>query len=136
MLSRRLFSPVLAALVALGAFAALAAPAQSAVSVYPVAGTKYAGEKTTISFRGIKPKALKLDKITVIGSKTGIHKGKKLPHSDGKGVSFVTRKFARGERVRIKTRLKIVGAKNGDFTYRIGQFTACLLYTSPSPRDS
>jgi len=127
--SRRLVSRALIAALALFAFGFTGASAQAAkskgISVYPVAGTKYAGDKTTISFRGIKPKQLKLNKISVIGGKSGVHKGKKLPHSDGKGVSFVPKKkFRRGETVKIKTTLRIVGSKKGDFKYRIGKFTA------------
>lgn len=126
--SRRLISRALIAALSLCAFGAFAGSAQAApkgVAVYPVAGTKYASDKTTISFRGIKPKQLKLGKISVVGGKSGIHKGKKLPHSDRKGVSFVPRKrFVRGETVRIKTRLRIVGAKKGDFKYRIAQLTS------------
>lgn len=127
--SRRLISRVLIAAIALFALGFTGSTAQAAkskgISVYPVAGTKYAGDKTTISFRGIKPKQLKLNKISVIGGKSGVHKGKKLPHSDGKGVSFVPKKkFRRGETVSIKTSLRIVGAKKGDFKYRIGRFTA------------
>ncbi|HTU15091.1 MAG TPA: arylsulfotransferase family protein [Solirubrobacterales bacterium] len=98
--------------------------ARKAIAIFPVAGTRVASDRTTISFRGIKPQNLNLHRVKVIGSRTGVHRGTKLRHSDGRGVSFVPKKkFARGEQVRVTTGLRIIGARRGDFSYRIGRFT-------------
>jgi len=129
--SRRLFGRVLIAVVALGALGVATTPAQAAkktvkppkhkIAVYPVPGTPVAGPKTTISFRGLAPK--KLGKIKVVGSKTGVHNGKRLVHSDKKGVSFIPKKeFRKGETVRVYTNLKIFNAKKGDYKFKIGMF--------------
>ncbi|MGK2933161.1 MAG: arylsulfotransferase family protein [Solirubrobacterales bacterium] len=113
-------------------FGALAGPATAAkkpkapkpVAVYPVAGTKFVSNATTISFRGINPKRLKLSEIKVTGSKTGVHKGEKLRHSDGRGVSFVPKKkFAKREWIRVQTNLRITGARKGDFRYKVADLT-------------
>src|SRR5680860_426169 len=122
--SRRLLSRALIFIAAIGMLGAFTAPAQAKpkkpskpktvkpVAVYPVAGTRYVSNKTTISFRGLNPKKLKLSELKVVGSKTGVHKGKKLRHSDGRGVSFVpAKKFAKKENIRVRTDLRIVGAR-------------------------
>ncbi len=133
--TRKLLSRALIVIASIGMLGAFAAPAQAKpkkpsktkaakpVAVYPVAGTKFVSNRTTISFRGLNPKKLKLKELKVIGGKTGIHKGKKLRHSDGRGVSFVTRKFAKGETIRVRTKLRIIGAKRGDFKYRVANLT-------------
>lgn len=91
------------------------------VSVYPSPGTPVASDRTTFSFRGIEPK--NLGPIRVVGARSGRHGGKRLRHSDGKGVSFVPkRRFRRGEVVRVYTRKKIIGARSGNFRLRIGRF--------------
>lgn len=91
------------------------------VSVFPQPGTPVASDQTTFSFRGTKPRHM--GPITVIGSKSGRHAGRRLAHSDGKGVSFIPRRnFVRGETVRVFTRKKIWGARNGDFRVQIGRF--------------
>ncbi|MDQ2700205.1 MAG: arylsulfotransferase family protein, partial [Actinomycetota bacterium] len=116
---------MLAAAVTTVTFSTLAAPSQAAVknpvSVYPAPGTPVASEKTTISFRGLKP--ANLGSIKVFGSKSGRHGGKRLAHSDRRGVSFIPRRhFKSGERVRVFTGKKIKRARNGDFSFRIGRF--------------
>ena len=131
--SRTLVMRALIAVLALAAFGAFTATAQakpktvktkSPVAVYPIAGTKFVSNKTTISFRGLSPRKLKLNEIKVVGGKTGVHKGRKLRHSDGKGVSFVPKKdFAKGETIRVRTDLRIVGGKKGDFKYRVANLT-------------
>jgi hypothetical protein len=112
--------------VSLFAFTGLSGTAQAAkkpkpVSVYPAPGTPVASDKTTISFRGLKPKHL--GRIKVVGAKSGVHGGKRVRHSDGRGVSFnPRRKFVRGELVRVYTGKRIKRARNGDFRFRIGRF--------------
>ena len=130
--SRTLLRRALVAVLALGMFGTFAGPATAAgkpktpnsVAVYPIAGTKFVSNSTTISFRGIDPKRLKLSEIKVTGSKTGVHKGEKLRHSDGRGVSFVPKKkFAKREWIRVQTNLKITGARKGDFRYKVADLT-------------
>lgn len=91
------------------------------VTAFPSPGTPAASDGTTFSFRGVKPRLM--GPITVIGSRSGRHTGRRVAHSDGRGVSFVPRrKFVRGELVRVFTRKKIWKARNGDFQVRIGRF--------------
>jgi hypothetical protein len=92
------------------------------VKVYPVAGTQYVSNKTTISFRGFNPDKLRLKDLKVVGGKSGVHKGRKLLHSDGKGVSFIAKKpYLVGETIKVKTDLRIVGARKGDFKYKVAR---------------
>ncbi len=91
------------------------------VSVFPSPGTPAASDTTTFSFRGVKPRFM--GPIKVYGAKSGRHFGRRLAHSDGRGVSFISRrKFVPGELVKVFTRKKIWGARNGDFRVRIGRF--------------
>ncbi|HMU25981.1 MAG TPA: arylsulfotransferase family protein [Solirubrobacterales bacterium] len=60
------------------------------IAAYPSPNVRVASDTTTISFRGIKPKAL--GRIIVRGSRSGGHKGRLRVHSDGRGVSFIPRK--------------------------------------------
>jgi hypothetical protein len=57
------------------------------VDVYPVPDTHTASPGTEISFRGVTPDELGI--ITVEGSESGAHSGLLVPHSDGRGASFV-----------------------------------------------
>ena len=70
----------------LGAAVASAAQAKQ-IAAYPSPGVRVASNETTISFRGIKPSSL--GKITVRGSRSGLHRGRLVAHSDGNGVSFI-----------------------------------------------
>lgn len=134
--SRRLLSRALIIISAFGILGAFAAPAQAKprkptkpkavkpISVYPVPGTQYVSNKTTISFRGFNPDKLRLKDLKVIGGKSGFHKGRKLLHSDGRGVSFIPKRdFAKGETIRVKTDLRVLKTKKGDFKYRVAQLT-------------
>jgi hypothetical protein len=78
------------------------APAAQAkkIAASPSPGVKVASTTTTISFRGIKPRAL--GKIIVRGSRSGVHRGRIEAHSDGFGVSFIPAKsFQNQERVTV-----------------------------------
>ncbi len=91
------------------------------ISVFPAPGTPVASDTTTFSFRGLKPKHL--GPVRVTGSKSGPHRGSRLVHSDGRGVSFVPdRRFIPGEVVEVRTGKVIRRARNGDFRVRIGRF--------------
>jgi hypothetical protein len=100
-----------------------AAHAQApSVSAYPMPGTLTAGEKTTISFRGVARDGL--GAITVRGSRSGTHTGELLAHPDGQGVSFVPAKpFRADETVSVATAHDVAGAQDGDFTFEIGDET-------------
>lgn len=109
-------------IITTGVFLCQAFPqSANAVNVYPSPGTPVASDTTTFSFRGLQP--AELGKITILGSRSGRHFGKRLKHSDGLGVSIVpNREFVRGEKVTIRTSEKIQGARHGDFTVRIARF--------------
>lgn len=97
-----------------------AAPSKP-ISVFPSPGTPVASDRTTFSFRGLKPKDL--GRVKVIGSKTGRVGHTRLVHSDKRGISIVPKKrFTPGEKVRVFTGKKIRLAKKGDFAVRIGRF--------------
>ncbi|MFA9400786.1 MAG: arylsulfotransferase family protein [Acidobacteriota bacterium] len=113
------------AVAALFAFGALTASAEAngkkPVSVFPAPKTQVASDDTGFSFRGIKPKNMgPIEVRDRDGNRIG---GKRLAHSDGKGVSFIPNgKFEPGEKVRVKTKRGIMLAKNGNFWVRIGRF--------------
>jgi hypothetical protein len=118
----KLLLPVLvsAAAVLLSGSTAQAAK-RSPITVFPAPDTPVASDSTTFSFRGLKPKHLGPVKVT--GSRSGRHRGKRLAHSDGMGVSFVpNRSFVPGEVVSVRTGKIIRRAKQGDFKIRIGRF--------------
>lgn len=96
------------------------AAAAERVSVYPSPGVVSASPKTQISFRNLDPAAL--GKVVVRGSRSGRHTGRVRRHSDGRGVSWLPRRrFRKGERVTVRTGLHLVGARNGDWGFRIGR---------------
>jgi hypothetical protein len=94
--------------------------------MYPIGGTSTASPSTQISFRGTKKGPLK--DITVIGAKSGVHRGRFAYHSDGQGVSFLpNHPFRDGELVTVRTSAPLVRAKSGAVTFRI--------LTRPSAKD-
>lgn len=91
------------------------------VTVFPSPRTPVASDSTTFSFRGLKPR--QLGPVKIYGSRTGFHRGRRLAHSDGRGVSVIPKRgFMPGEVVRVFTRKRIRGARGGDFRVRIGRF--------------
>ncbi len=133
--SNRIVIALLSALALVGVLA-ISPPAHAkpkrAISVYPLPGTPVASDATTFSFRGIKKK--NLGPVTVTGSKSGRHTGRRLAHSDGRGVSYIPkRKFVRGELVRVKTKRRIRMGKNGNFWVRIGRFYGSDETGKPAP---
>ncbi len=83
-------------------FGAAVAPAAQAqkIAAYPSPNVRVASDETTISFRGLKASAL--GKITVRGSKSGMHRGTLRAHSDRRGVSFIpARDFRAKEKVTV-----------------------------------
>ena len=88
------------------------------VSVFPVPESRYALPGTQISFRGID--ASQVDNIEVVGSRSGQHGGRVEADSDGRGASFLPVKpFVTGETVTVATHLKVLGAADGKFHFRI-----------------
>jgi Arylsulfotransferase (ASST) len=88
------------------------------VIVFPSPGSRFATSQTQISFRGVAPR--RLGHIAVVGSRTGVHRGRIRPDSDGRGASFYPdRRFQPGESVTVRTALAILGARNGTFRFRI-----------------
>ncbi len=104
------------------ALAALSTPAMAGaeVSAFPVPGMVTATKGTQISFRGTPLPSLR--NLSVTGSRSGRHSGRLRVHSDGLGASFITqRPYLAGETVRVRTRLDVVGTRNGDFSFRVGR---------------
>ena len=109
-----------AAVVALAGLSGGAATAQAEVSAFPSPGTPTALRATEISLRGIAPGAI--GSVLVTGSRSGRHEGTLEPHPDGGGASFVPhRRFRPGERVTVRTRLDVRGARDGDFRFTIAR---------------
>lgn len=113
------------AVAVLFSFGALTASAEAKskkpVSVFPAPKTPVASDDTTFSFRGVKPK--NLGPVKVFGSKSGRVGGKRLAHSDRKGVSFIPKgKFEPGETVKVYTKKRIKRTNKGDFWVKIGRF--------------
>ncbi len=107
------------ALMTAGLLAALpaTAAAQDTVATYPSPGTKSASPRTEISFRGRTSGT-----VRVTGSRTGRHTARRVQHSDGRGFSLVMRRrFAQGERVRVRTSMPVSGAKGGLFGFNIAR---------------
>ncbi|HWX74710.1 MAG TPA: arylsulfotransferase family protein, partial [Solirubrobacteraceae bacterium] len=68
------------------------------VTVSPLPGSRDASTRTQISFVGVPASLLRV--TSVVGSRTGGHRGRLLAYSQGDGASFVpARPFAPGERV-------------------------------------
>ena len=94
------------------------AQAATAVSVFPIPGSRAASPQTQIAFRGIP--AAQLGAVTVIGSRTGIHSGRIVSDSDGLGGSFLpAAPFRPGESVRVTTSLNIVRGQAGSFSFQV-----------------
>jgi hypothetical protein len=75
------------------------------VTVSPVPGSRDAQGRTQISFLGVPAAQLRV--TSVVGSRTGPHRGRLLAYSQGDGASFVpARPFAEGERVTVRAGLR------------------------------
>ena len=100
----------------LGAAVAPVAQAKK-IAAYPSPNVRVASNETTISFRGVKPKAL--GKVIVRGSRSGKHAGRIRAHSDGRGASFIPKKnFFFKERVTVTLpKHTFFGVKPGKHKY-------------------
>ncbi len=80
-----------------------------AVTVSPLAGSRDAAAQTQISFLGVP--AGDIGSLRVVGSRTGVHRGRLLAYSEGDGASFVpSRPFAQGELVTVRARVRVGGS--------------------------
>jgi hypothetical protein len=79
------------------------------VTVSPLAGSRDASARTQISFLGVP--AADLGGVSVVGSRTGAHRGRLLAYSQGDGASFLpSRPFAEGELVTVHARVRVGGS--------------------------
>jgi hypothetical protein len=84
--------------------------------VSPLPGSRDAPGRTQISFVGAPADQLKVTRV--VGSHTGVHRGRLLAYSQGDGASFVpSQPFSEGERVTVHARLRR-GAGNVGLTYQ------------------
>jgi hypothetical protein len=121
-ISRILASALVLAGVAAATWAALAVAGRGSgndpVSVFPIPGGRVAAPQTQITLRGVTRGHV--GRVIVTGSRTGHHAGRVVFDSDGQGASFLPAKpFAPGERVTVRTRLHIQGARAGTFHFAI-----------------
>jgi hypothetical protein len=94
--------PLLCVLLALCA----AVPASAAVTISPLPGTPTAMPGTQISFLGASAAAL--SSISVVGSRSGHHRGRLRFYSSATGASFLPSKpFAPGEHVTVRARWSV-----------------------------
>ena len=101
-------------------WAAGAAMAAPAVSVFPIPGSQVAPESAQLTFRGLPID--QLGTIVVTGSRSGAHNGRLAADSDGDGGSFLPfKRFAPGELVTVRTHLDIVGAPTGTYRFRVAR---------------
>jgi hypothetical protein len=80
-----------------------------AVTVSPLPGSRDASTQTQISFLGVP--AADLAAISVVGSRSGVHRGRLQAYSQGDGASFLpSRPFVEGERVTVRGQLRMGGS--------------------------
>ncbi len=117
----RLATTAVALFVSFLGLALVPAAQAKKIAAYPSPGVKVASPTTQISFRGIKPGAL--GRISVRGSRSGIHRGRVEAHSDGRGASFLPFKpFQTQERVTVYSRSNIFyGTGRHRYSFATGQ---------------
>jgi Arylsulfotransferase (ASST) len=88
------------------------------VSAWPEPGATATSPDTQISVRGTS--ASDIGTIEVTGSRSGPHPGRLVAHSDGAGASFLPdAPFREGERVTVRTSLRVRGAHDGGFSFTV-----------------
>jgi Arylsulfotransferase (ASST) len=79
------------------------------VTVSPLPGSRDASPQAQVSFLGAPSRELRM--LSVVGSRTGSHRGRLEAYSDGDGASFVPdRPFAEGERVTVRALVRAGGS--------------------------
>src|SRR4051794_2730073 len=109
-------------LAALGVALAVAGCGSSprpVVAAFPSPGARAIAPQTSISLRGAAPGSL--GEVLAVGSRSGAHVGRLVPHSDGRGASFVpTRWFAPGELVTVSLGgARVAGVRDGRLRFRV-----------------
>lgn len=100
-----------------------AGTAHAAVSVSPQPDSRFASPRTQLSFRGAT--AAQVAKITVTGSRSGVHRGTVKAHSDGQGVSWIpSRAFFSDERITVRHSLDVAGSSGREFRIRTARFSS------------
>ena len=111
-----LLSAVASSAVVYGAIRAQKPARAMPVAVFPIPGSQVVEPGAQIVFRGVRVDRIR--KITVLGSKSGLHTGKIEADSDGHGGSFIPAKpFVPGETV--KVHLPILDARHGTWQFKI-----------------
>ncbi len=78
------------------------------MTVSPLPGSRDASTRAQISFLGVP--AGELRGVSVVGSLSGVHRGRLAAYSQGDGASFLpARPFAEGERVSVRAQLRAGG---------------------------
>jgi hypothetical protein len=89
--------------------AAITAAKANPVAVSPMPGSADASPSTQISFLGDRRTTVL--RVSVVGSRSGIHRGTLRAYSTGTGASFLPRtRFAPGERVRVRAAIRSGGS--------------------------
>lgn len=100
----------------------------SGISVYPSPGSETASPQAQISLRNAPSATFDAQTVTVTGSVTGVHTGKFVPDSDGRGASFYpSQPFRAGETVTVKTSLPICGTQGDQSAFEVAR---------PAPKGS
>ena len=106
------------AAVALWALNTAAGASAATVNVFPIPGGRVASPSTQITFRGVP--VSQFGAISVTGSRSGVHSGRVVADSDGKGGSFEPSKpFRAGEKVTVKTSMDIAGGLGGTYSFTV-----------------
>ena len=88
------------------------------VSVFPRPGTDTASPQTQITVRGIG--AGVVPELVVRGSDSGLHDGRWVAHTDGRGGSlFLSSSFTSGESVVVQSSLVLSDAIDGTFSFNV-----------------
>jgi hypothetical protein len=120
-----------------GSRAGSATGSDPTVDVYPIPGARVAAPQAQIAFRGVS--VSKLGRLTVTGSRSGVHTGRVYSDSDHDGGSFLPAKpFVPGELVTVKTSLHIRAATGGTFRFTVATPSGPVpsMPLNPAPRIS
>jgi Arylsulfotransferase (ASST) len=105
------------------------------VSAFPIPGDRVASPQTQITLRGIAP--AQIGRVVVTGAVSGRHSGRLEADSDRQGASFLpTKPFAPGERVTVRTQLRVRGARDGTYHFTVATPAGAIpaMPLLPAPR--
>ena len=90
-----------------------------AVVAYPGPGWRTVSPSTSITFRGLAP--ARLGAVRVVGSRSGLHRGRLVRSSDGSGATYrPSSPFRPGERVSVTSAVRVVGSTSTRFSFTVG----------------